>query len=168
VLLARPGAALAASGAFLLEGKGMKTGSWMKASINANSFAMVLVAMLLAVQMGCGGDDGARGQASQTEDEKQIYSLVGGVSDKSVAPTNASSLDRLREVFTKENAPSSSVLKTYQENMFEITSPIEVTGNSASFTVKIAKYTATDEFTEKQWKAVKEGDVWKLSDTPLP
>jgi hypothetical protein len=170
MMTAHPGAAFVAPGSFLLEGKGMKTGSLMKESINAKRFIMVVLgALLLAVQLGCGGEDGgATTDRPQTEDEKQIYALVGGVSDKAAGPEASENLKRLRESFTKENAPSGSQLKTYQDHMFEISSPINVTGNTASFTVKIAKYTATDVGIEKQWKAVKEGDVWKLSETPLP
>jgi hypothetical protein len=118
--------------------------------------------MVLAAQVGCGGGKtGPAATAELTEDQQQIMSLVGGVSD------SATELNRLRESFTKAAAPKEADRKRFSENRFEVSGPINVTGSSASFTVKMGLYTSENSV-EKTWKATKEGKKWLLSEAPLP
>jgi hypothetical protein len=148
----------------------MKTGFWPQESNNTKRLTMVLVAaLLMAVQLGCGGGDGSSGDRPQTEDERQLFALVGGVSDRAANPTTSVALEQLREAFTRESAPSSADVKTYKERMFEITSPIAITGNTATFTVRVAPYDPDQgKEGQVQWKAVKEGADWKIAESPLP
>ena len=53
------------------------------------------------------------------------------------------------------------------EHNFRINGDITVTGTTASFVVEIGNY-EDGQVVEKTWKATKDGDAWKLSDTPLP
>lgn len=147
----------------------MKTGCLQKAFNLTRPRAIALLAVLLAaVQTGCGGGGGITG-TSQSEDEKQIYALIGSLSDRAANMDRNEALSKLREAFTGDNAPSASDVQVYKDRMFEITDKISVSGNTATFTVRVAPYDP-DKGKEgtMQWKAVKEGTTWKVAESPLP
>ena len=126
------------------------------------SIALLMGLLLIAGQAGCGGGETGPGATAElTEDQQQVLALVSGVSDK------ATELNRLRESFTKAAAPASGDRKKFADNIFEVSGPINVSGSTASFTVKIRPYTSENSV-EKQWKATKEGNKWLLSEAPLP
>ena len=129
--------------------------------LGGNPLLMIAAGLMLVAQLGCGGGDTPASPGELTADQIEILALVGGVSDM------ASDLNRLRESFTKESAPKSADLKKYSGNMFEIAGDISISGDTASFPVKISSY-SSDASVEKQWKATKQDGKWKLSDTPLP
>ena len=142
----------------------MKTDVWMNRFCWGGSGRWLsLAALLLMALSGCGGGDQAapKVMGEMTPDQQQIASMVDGVSDM------AGELTRLRESFTKDNAPTETERKKYSDHMFSIGGDINVSGDTASFPVSITKY-GTENSIEKQWKAVKENGTWKLSDTPLP
>jgi hypothetical protein len=76
------------------------------------------------------------------------------------------SLDEFRAHYAKGKAPSSTEARKYAEYSFFPRSDITISGNTASFTAGMEKYDAP--LVEKQWTAVKEGDEWKLDETPIP
>lgn len=121
--------------------------------------AVVLVAF--AAIVGCGSDEPVDLDAEMTEDQINVNTVVSSISD------SATDLGRLRENFTKEAAPKSSDLKDYANNYFSVDGDINVTGSTATFSVKVMNYESGAEKTAN-WKAVKEGDKWLLSEAPVP
>ena len=95
--------------------------------------------------------------------KKSIEVVVGSVADL------AGDVKRLRELFTKESAPSATMAKKYSSRMFQIDydSEIAVTGDTATMNVKVFTYDDPPTEETKTWKAQKVGDAWKLSDAPL-
>jgi hypothetical protein len=118
------------------------------------------VALLLVTAWGCGGGGTGDPTAGQDEDQKAISNLVYSLADAS------RSLDTFRAMYAKDKAPSSTEAAKYRKYMYFIRSDITVTGNTASFTAGIEGQDSP--LAEKAWTAVKEGEEWKLVDTPLP
>ena len=139
------------------------TDSWMGRLAGGKFYLVLAASLVLALQVGCGDGTATSttGVGELSPDQAAINSLVSGVSDMS------SELSRLRESFTKDNAPKSSDKAKYAANYFEIEGDIVVSGTTANFPVKISSYT-TEDTRQMQWKAEKVGDTWLLSDTPLP
>ena len=123
----------------------------------------VLAGVMLVSMWGCKGGGSAGPDAGLNADQKAISDLVYKVSDSSGA------LDRLRALYVKAKAPSSTDAEKYKGYMFFPKGEIVVSGNTATLTVGIEKGgDAGPIVVEKPWTAVKEADGWKLSDTPLP
>ncbi len=135
--------------------------AWMTTMGRRQTMGLCAFAALLALPLGCGGGAAKSTVADMTDDQKAVSALVGGVSDYSTE------LARLREVFTKDGAPSSADRKKYADNGFEIDGDINVAGSSATVQVKIMNY-ATGDTRSATWKLVKEGDKWLLSEAPVP
>ena len=98
-----------------------------------------------------------------TDDQKAISDVVGSVADYS------GNVARLRELFTRDAAPSATDGKKYGDYMYNVEGTINVSGDTATFDVSIVP--SADENptpVKKTWKAVKEGGKWKLSEAPLP
>lgn len=126
------------------------------------SGAIVLV--VLGFTAGCGGGGNAGDPASEmTEDQQSIEVVVGSVAD------SAGDVRRLRELFTKESAPTATMAQKYKSRMFQIDydSEITVSGDTATMNVKVFTYDDPPTETVETWKAQKVGDDWKLSDAPL-
>ena len=120
--------------------------------------------VVLGFTAGCGGGGTAGDPAAElTEDQQSIEVVVGSVADL------AGDVKRLRELFTKESAPSATMAKKYSSRMFQIDydSEIAVTGDTATMNVKVFTYDEPPTEETKTWKAQKVGDAWKLSDAPL-
>ncbi len=71
--------------------------------------------VVLGFTAGCGGGGTAGDPAAElTEDQKNIEVVVGSVADL------AGDVKRLRELFTKDSAPSATMAKKYSSRMFQI------------------------------------------------
>jgi hypothetical protein len=122
---------------------------------------MVLMAMALCAPLvGCGGGEVATTSTEVTEDQMAVGSLPSLAADKS------NDLARLREVFVKDAWPSSSDRKKYADHMFDIDGDITVTGDTATFPIKITNY-ETQASSTATWKAQKVDGTWLLSDAPV-
>ena len=105
------------------------------------------VALVLVALSGCGGDDAAPEVGQLNPDQQSISALVGGVSDMS------SELDRLRESFTKANAPTESHAQEVFGQYVRGRRRHRRHRGLGEFPGSITKY-GTDTSVEKQWKAV--------------
>ncbi|MEZ6119326.1 MAG: hypothetical protein R3C28_22545 [Pirellulaceae bacterium] len=118
-----------------------------------------LAALILAVSVGCGGGPIDVNEGLD-EDQLAIANLVGQVADMS------RSLQELRELYAKDAQPTAAQQRDISKGFYFIKDQqIEVSGTTASFTVVVTG--ENDSKTEKPWTAVKEGDAWKLKDTPV-
>ena len=114
----------------------------------------------LVFQLGCGGGEGEKVGVSTDEDVIAISQLVSGASDLAVQ-----GLSQVRTIFTKDAAPNQAKVKELKESYFNIEGDVSVAGTSATIPVRVNSY-ANGPGALVTWKAVKEGDGWKLTDAP--
>ena len=133
---------------------------WLRGLQRLGCFSVLCA---LAITVGCGGGGGGADlDAGKSDDEKAIVNNVSSLSDI------AGRLEPLRERFTAAAAPSTADAKKFEDNKVRIISDITITGTTATFDVEITSYAESPTTVEKTWKAVKEGDKWKLSEAPMP
>ena len=125
-----------------------------------NGKVWLAVAVLLTA-WGCGGGDTVDPTANLDQEQKEIAELVYNLAD------STGSIQRFRELYAKDAAPASTDLAKYKDYMFYMRSDPVITGNTATFTAGMEKG-MDPTIIEKEWKAVKEADGWRLSSTPVP
>ncbi len=128
---------------------------WLRGLQRVSCFAV------LCAFVGCGGGGAVDPDAGMSDDEKAIVNMVSSLSDIS------GNLERLRESFTSANAPTSSDQTKIRDLKFRVPDVVTVSGTTATFDVEISSYAEGSTQSTKTWKAVKEGDKWKLSETPM-
>ena len=124
----------------------------------------LLAIVVLATVWGCGGRGTIDPSAGLDEDQKAVQSLVYTLAD------STRDLEQFRSLYAKDKAPASTDMAKYKGYMFYVRGDITISGTTANFTAGIEQQVGEAEPTivEKPWTAAKEGEVWKLSDTPLP
>ena len=123
------------------------------------NIARVLIFVFLTSLLGCSG---AVGPADWSEDERLINTLVSSLSDY------AGTKEKFESCYSDGTAPGNKDRKR-MESLFSEVKPetLQVDDTSATFTVLVQVFGA-DEGLETEWTAVKDGNGWKLKDTPLP
>lgn len=111
---------------------------------------------------GCGSEEIENPLDEMDEDQQAVAALVGQVSDYA-----AQGQKSLRSIFTRDGAPSSGDVKKYKARYFELDGDVTVSGDSATFPVKVGQYKSPGTAVA-QWKATKVDGNWKLADAPLP
>ena len=119
----------------------------------------LIIMLLVCVAVGC-KEKVESYDAEMTPEQTSVYDYIDSLSDLASVPAT------FKKEFTK--APSSSVMKKFKE--FKITPmDVQVSGNSATATIQFVKYgEPSDNPPEKTWKFVKDGENWKMEDTPMP
>jgi hypothetical protein len=119
---------------------------------------------------GCGGGRGIssptaeKATAKLTDDQRAIYRLISGV------PDSSTTLPRLREIFTRDGAPSAADLNKFKTNRFIVEGDINVSGDTATFNVAISPNTENaPPPVIKPWTAKKDPQKgWLISEAQLP
>lgn len=137
----------------------MARGTWALSAVVMGGW------ILLASGCGGGGGQPQYGSTERNEDQKTIARLVDGLTD------NASRPDEMRRTFTPDSLPKTQAdAAKYGNYQFRIQDPIEITGDTATFTVTIYDQQGTPH--TQTWSAkrakVDNEDTWQLSSAPLP
>lgn len=120
-----------------------------------------LMCVFLTSLLGCSG---AVGPADWSEDERLINTMVVNLADY------AGTQEKFESRYAEGAAPGNKVRKQMLTLFSEVkTGTLKVDDTSATFTVVVQVVQGDDEeFLETEWTAVKDGNGWKLKDTPLP
>ncbi len=119
----------------------------------------LIIMLLVCVAAGCKKKVESY-DADMTPEQTSVYDYIDSLSDLASTPAS------FKKEFTK--APSASVIKKFKE--YKITPvDVQVSGSSATATIQFVEYgKPSDNPPEKTWKFVKDGEGWKMEDTPMP
>ncbi len=118
------------------------------------AWAVLLIA-LAATTVGCGIGGGS------SEDVDAARRSVSGIGDALNHP------DRLAQLYVSGSVPSGTErAKLARYRYWGRTAAIS--GDTATVTVEITDRKTNNIIGDVEWTVVKDGDTWKLKDTPLP
>jgi hypothetical protein len=115
--------------------------------------------VLLAGLVGCGSSTQAPPDYG-TQDGLEIAKVIDSVND------DKSSGRRFPGLFAGGNLPRD--YKQFSRYDFSLDGNPNVSGTTATATVKMRSESTSDDVGAKEWAFVKEGNAWKIRSAPLP
>ncbi len=96
--------------------------------------------------------------------DQHVTWLVRDIDDRVSSPGE---LPLAKKIFAQGHEPSKEALQRYTAYRYQAKQPVQ-NGDSAKVTVVVKDAKTGQPAGEVQWSATKVGDVWKLTDAPLP
>lgn len=121
----------------------------------------LLVALLFGGVIGCGSST-TQPPSYGGEDGTKIARLVDQMNDDS------NTVPKLKAAFAAGSPVGKKEAKTFPQYRYEIKGNPNVSGDTATATVAVARQVASNSGSELQWTFVKEGAEWKIKSAPLP
>lgn len=110
---------------------------------------------------GCGGTASTALESVELDDYQKIASLVTEFND-------TADYRGMARYFTPDNSIGGTEYKKYIAHTYQVEGKANVTGETATATVKVMKANEGPYVGSKEWAFVKQGNRWKLKSAPLP